>query len=322
MGNSFRNLRRLEQGIKISFPTDENGLTGRECPNPECLGYFKVKFGTGLKGENLPCHCPYCGHSSGHDHFWTQEQLEYAGSIMANKVSKALREDVRDWGRSLRQSTRNSFIKLSMNFKGGAQPIRYYREKQLETNVLCDTCTLEYAIYGVFAFCPDCGVHNSSQILRKNFEMVEKEIKLAQDSEDKEFAKHLIEDGLENAVSSFDGFGRVTCSAFSNKASDPDQAKEISFQNINNAKIRVQSLFNFNMASSLDDAQWDFIVRCFQKRHLLAHTMGVIDEEYIKKANDPKAILGRKIVIDVDEVLQLTQILEIVGNDLHKNLSV
>ncbi len=211
---------------------------------------------------------------------------------------------------------------MSMEFKGGHHPIRYYQEKQLETHVVCDACTLEYSIYGVFAFCPDCGLHNSLQILRKNFELVEKEIKLAQDSEDKELAKHLIEDALENAVSSFDGFGRATCLAFSNKASDQDQAKEISFQNINKAKNRVQTLFGFNLASSMDVNQWDFLVRCFQKRHLLAHTMGVIDEEYIKKANDPKAILGRKIVIDADEVIQLTQILGIVGNDLHKNLSV
>jgi hypothetical protein len=320
MDNSFRHLKRLEEGVKVSIPTDENGLTGRECPSPECLGNFKIKFGTGLKGEELPCHCPYCGHIAPQDDFWTQEQLEYIRSIAANEVSKALKAFTQDWDRSLRQSSKNSFIKMSMEFKGGHHPIRYYQEKQLETNVICDACTLEYSIYGVFAFCPDCGVHNSLQILRKNFELVEKEIKLAQNSEDKELAKHLIEDSLENAVSSFDGFGRATCLAFSNKASDQEQAKEISFQNINNARNRVQTLFGFNMASSLDDAQWDFIVRCFQKRHLLAHTMGVIDEEYIKKANDPKATLGRKIVIDSDEVLQLTHILGIVGNDLHRNL--
>lgn len=322
MNRAFRHLKRLEDGIKISLPTDENGLTGRECPNPECLGNFKVKFGTGLKGENLPCHCPYCGHVAPHNKFWTPEQNEYIQSIAMNEVSKALKEFTQDWDRDLRQRSKNSFIKMSMEFKGGHHPIRYYQEKQLETHVVCDACTLEYSIYGVFAFCPDCGLHNSLQILRKNFELVEKEIKLAQDSDDKELAKHLIEDALENAVSSFDGFGRATCLAFSSKASDPDQAKEISYQNITNAKTRVQTLFGFNMASSLDVNQWDFLVRCFQKRHLLAHTMGVIDEEYIKKANDPKAILGRKIVIDTDEVLQLTQILEIVGNDLHKNLSV
>ena len=30
-------------------------------------------------------------------------------------------------------------------------PIRQYREKRLETEVVCDRCTLHYAIYGVFA---------------------------------------------------------------------------------------------------------------------------------------------------------------------------
>ncbi len=324
MDNSFRHLRRLEEGIKITFPTDENGLTGRECPDSECLGNFKIKFGTGLKGEEgeeLPCHCPYCGHVAPHDNFWTQEQLAYIRSIAMNEVSKALKAVTQDWDRDLRKSTKNSFIKMSMEFKGGHHPIRYYQEKQLETNVVCDTCTLEYSIYGVFAFCPDCGVHNSLQILRKNLELVEKEIALAQSTDDKELAKHLIEDGLENAISSFDGFGRASCLAFANKASNEEQAKEVSFQNITSAKNRVQTLYGFNMAEPLDDNQWAFVTRCFQKRHLLAHTMGVIDEDYIKKANDPKAILGRKIIIDTEETIQLINLLEVVGDNLHKRLN-
>jgi hypothetical protein len=315
MGNSFRNLRRLEQGIKVSMPTDENGLTGRECPNPDCLGYFKIKFGTGLKGENLPCHCPYCGHTAGHDHFWTQEQLDYASSIMLNEVSKALKDDVRDWDRNLRQSTKNSFIKLSMDFKGKSHPIHYYREKRLETNIVCDHCTLEYAIYGVFAFCPDCGDHNSLQILHKNLEMIEKEISLAQSSDDVELGKHLIEDALENAVSAFDGFGRATTGAYSNKASDPDKAKEISFQNIEGARKKVQALFGLDLANDINTDDWVFLVRCFQKRHLLAHKMGVIDEEYVKKAQDAHAIVGRKITIAPAEVIKLLGLLKIIGKN-------
>lgn len=325
MDKSFRHLRRLEEGIKVSIPTDENGLTGRECPNPECLGVFKIKLGTGLKeeeGKELPCHCPYCGHVAPQDNFWTQEQLDYIRSIAMNEVTQALKGLTQEWDQDLRQSTRNSFIKLSMEFKGGHHPIRYYQEKQLETHVICDVCTLEYSIYGVFAFCPDCGTHNSLQILRKNFELVEKEIALAQSTDDKELAKRLIEDGLENAVSAFDGFGRASCSAFSEKATNKEQAKEVTFQNIANAKNRTQVLYSFDLAESLNDNQWVFIVRSFQKRHLLAHTMGVIDEDYIKKASDPSAIAGRKISIESDEVKQLIQLLEIVGNNLHKRLSI
>jgi len=316
MSFSFRNLKRLEDGIKISISADEDGLVGRECPNPDCLGYFKVKFGTGLKGENLPCHCPYCGHTAGDNHFWTQDQLDYARSIMENEVSKALKADAQEWDRELRQSTRNSFIKLGMEFKGHSHPIRYYREKQLETHVICENCTLEYAIYGVFAFCPDCGAHNSLQILGKNIEIVEKEITLASNTEDKELAERLVEDALENAVAAFDGFGRAVCTAFSSKATTPQLAQDISFQNIQNARARVNDLFGFDLAAGLDTDKWDTVARCFQKRHLLAHKMGVIDEEYIKKAKDPGAIAGRKIYIQPEEVIELAGFLRTIGKNL------
>jgi hypothetical protein len=316
MSFSLRGLKRLEEGIKIPITADEDGLIGRECPDPDCLGYFKIKPGTGLKGENLPCHCPYCGHTAGQDHFWTQDQLAYAQSIMANEVSKALRAVAQDWDRELRQSTRNSFIKLSIDFKDHSHPIQYYQEKQLETRLVCDNCTLEYAIYGVFAFCPDCATHNSFQILEKNFEMVEKEINLANTSDDKELAERLLEDALENAVSSFDGFGRAVCGAFSTKATIPQQAQDISFQNIQNARTRVIDLFGFDFVAGIDSNQWDTIVRCFQKRHLLAHKLGVIDQEYIKKAKDPSVVLGRKILIKPEEISELIELLKTIGNYL------
>ena len=73
----MNNLRRLGDSISIRMVPDERGFTGRECPNPDCEGYFKIVLGTGLKGKGLPCHCAYCGHTEGHDHFWTKEQIEY-----------------------------------------------------------------------------------------------------------------------------------------------------------------------------------------------------------------------------------------------------
>lgn len=320
MSFPFRNIKRLEDGIRVSMPVDENGLTGRECPNSNCLGYFKVKFGTGLKGENIPCHCPYCGYVAGHDQFGTQDQIEYARSIMKNEVIKALKADVQDWDRELRQSTKNSFIKLSMDFKGNSHPIQYFREKQLETSIVCDNCKLEYAIYGVFAFCPDCRTHNSLQILNKNFELVEKEITLAGNAEDSELAERLIEDALENAVSAFDGFGRANCAAFSSKATSPDKAQEISFQNIQYARTRVKEYFGFDFAANISADQWDVAVRCFQKRHLLAHKMGVVDQEYIRKAKDPNAVAGRKITVQPDEVGELVNLLKVIGNNISSNL--
>lgn len=305
MSNSFRNLKRLENGIRISIPTDQDGLVGRECPNPDCLGYFKIKPGTGLAGEDLPCHCPYCGETEGQDHFWTQDQIEYARSIMMNEVSKALKVDVKEWDRELKKSTRNSFIKLGMEFKGQSHPIYQYEEKQLETKITCEYCTLEYSIYGLFAFCPDCAMHNSTQIFKKNIELVEKLIALSAQEKDLELAHILLVKSLETAVATFDGFGRAYCEAYAGRTSDPDKTRNISFQNITKARISFQKAFGYDFAKSLTTDASDLVVRLFQKRHLFTHKMGIVDESYKESTNDPQAKVGRKITITPEEIREL-----------------
>lgn len=127
-----------------------------------------------------------------------KEQIAYARSQVIRSVHQAFQKDLREI------ASQSKF----MTFKPGTlPPIRHYREKQLETSVLCENCTLKYMIYGVFAFCPDCRSHNSLTILTKNLELAEKQLVFAAHV-DAEFGDHLIADALENAVSSFDGFGR------------------------------------------------------------------------------------------------------------------
>src|SRR3954452_7795454 len=87
------NLERLvRQNISVAIPADDEGYTGRECPNEDCLGYFKITFGTGLPGSTA-CFCPYCGTTEEHDRFWTKDQIEYAHSVAKRKVMEALHKD-------------------------------------------------------------------------------------------------------------------------------------------------------------------------------------------------------------------------------------
>src|SRR5260370_31478043 len=54
-------LEKLGTQFSIPISPDDDGYLGRECPIDECLGYFKIRPGTGVKGP-APCDCPYCGH--------------------------------------------------------------------------------------------------------------------------------------------------------------------------------------------------------------------------------------------------------------------
>lgn len=303
------NLRRLGNQITVPIEPDDDGYVGRECPATDCLGYFKITLATGVKGP-APCYCPYCGHKGESNTFFTQEQIEYARSIVLRKVTDALHKDLKSL--EFEHKPQGLFgIGLSLKVSASpALPILHYREKKLETEVVCDTCTLRYAIYGVFGWCPDCGIHNSLQILKKNLELANKQLALAE-MRDKDMADHLIGDSLNNVISAFDGFGREICAK---------KAADIQFQNLVGARRRVQNTFAFDFADSVQPKDWETTCRVFQKRHLLAHKMGVVDEDYLEKANDPGAVVGRKIIITPDEITATINIIEALGRRLFDGL--
>ena len=310
----MRHLDNLGPQFSISIPPDEDGFIGRECPVPECESYFKIQPDTGLKGENLPRHCPYCGHAAGPDKFFTKAQVEYAQSVALNQVTGALLKDLKSLEFNYRPHVAFG-IGISMKVSGQPTPIRHYREKQLETEVVCEQCVLRYMIYGVFGFCPDCGVHNSLQILKKNLELVEKMLAVAE-TQEQAVARSLIENGLEDCVSAFDGFGRESCRVHAKASTDPEKAGKVSFQNLESAKQNLSTLFKLDLAAGLTDDEWKTAVRAFQQRHLLSHKMGVVDAEYVRKSGDTRAVVGRKVNIDAGEIRALGQIISKLGRYL------
>ena len=186
-------------------------------------GYFKLQFGTGLKGEGLPCHCPYCGHAAPQSQFWTQDQVRHIQSVMGGMVADAAYQDLKKLEFSI--PARGPFgIGFSVKVaRSGTIGIHRYREKALETELVCSECSLRYAIYGVFAYCPDCRKHNSYQILLTNIELTRKLLDMAEKS-DSDISEKLTENCLEDCVSAFDGFGRELARVHASKATDSIQA--------------------------------------------------------------------------------------------------
>lgn len=302
----FREVEKLRRGISVGIEGDEHGFLGRECPVESCELYFKIKPGTGLSGEDLPCICPYCGHKARSDHFFTKEQIEYAKSVAFRQISDA-------FGRDLKQleqkPSRGSLIGLTVKLKAGHRPpIAHYREQELETHLTCSACTLQYAVFGLFGFCPDCGLHNSRDILKANLALVEKQIALALAQDDLALRRHLLEDALENCVSAFDGFGRETVRAAQRAVGGAPP----SFQNLQRASVKLQQLFAIDMRGAVSADKWAAAQRSFMKRHLLSHRSGVVDEQYLEETADPDARLGHRVTISKEEIQQtLTTVAEL-----------
>ena len=313
-------LRRLGDGISVPIAADENGFIGRECPQQACEGYFKIVLGTGLEGEGLPCHCPYCGHTGPQEDFCTEDQIEYATSVASRQITDAVYKDLKRL--EFDHKPAGDFgLGFSMKVRPGRlTPIYHYREKQLETEVVCSSCTLRYAVYGVFAFCPDCGEHNSLQILDENLKVVEKILDLAAGVE-AAVAGNLIQNALEDCVSAFDGFARELCQVYSGKASRPVEAQRISFQNLDGAQVTLRKLFGIDLDAGISAAEWREVTASFQKRHLIAHKLGVVDQDYINKTGDRRAVVGRKVAIGASEVRRMVSLIRRLATSLSAELA-
>ena len=295
----FRGAPNNTYSIAVPIRADRSGYLGRECPNPKCLKYFKVTPGTGVKGS-APCHCPYCGHTGDSNTFGTRQQIEYGASIAKQQFIQQVHQNIRN------TFGRNRNVTYT---PGPPIPIRHYRELDLESEIVCDECGLRYAIYGEFAWCPDCGVHNSLQILNKNLELAKRRLEFAA-SADKDLAHTFVADALSGIVASFDGFGREVCK---------NNAK-VSFQNLECGRKAVIREYGFDVAEVVSDDEWTFCSRSFQKRHLLMHRMGVVDEDYKKHTTDTSAIVGRKIALPSSEVATLIELIERIGKRLYEGV--
>jgi hypothetical protein len=311
----LRHLKNLGDRLSVSIRNDDKGFVGRECPIKECLGYFKVRPGTGLSGD-IDCHCPYCGHAGKPNTFWTPDQIAYARSVARRTLTEAFRKDLKSW--EFEHKARGPFgfgVSLKLKRAPSLPQIHEYSELPLETEVTCDSCTLEYAIYGLFGHCPDCGIHNSLQMLERNFALIRKQMQLAETLEvqDSELARQVMEDALENCVSALDGFGKELCRTRADKSSEPKKARRLSFQRLNEAADQALALFGVDMRLSMLSEEWLVVHRLFMKRHVISHCSGVADAEYVAKANDPAAVVGRRVTFTRAEIEQVLQHLSKLG---------
>jgi hypothetical protein len=132
----------------------------------------------------------------------------------------------------------------------------------------------------------------------------------------KGLAATALEDALENCVSAFDGFGRETCRVRAHRSNNSAKCNPISFQNLERATARLRDLFDFNLETAVDPAVWLTANIGFMQRHVLAHKAGVIDHVYVRETGEPKELIGKRLVVRAEGVLELVRAMESLGKGL------
>lgn len=322
---TIRALRRLEGTTTVSVPIsdDDEGYFDRECPSEECLFQFKIlseDWKEKVRDEEV--FCPFCGHSADADKWWTREQIEHAKQAALAQIKSAfgnaLKRDAVRWNR---RQPRKSFISMTMKVDNRPQhvPLPPAAAEPMQLKITCPACSCRYAVIGAAYFCPACGHNAADQVftltiagIRKSLDALDVVRTAIADRDTAENTTRLIiENGLQNAVTAFQ---RCAEAIF---ASIPSTSKprRNAFQNLAEGSQLWQATVGTTYADHLTDDGLQRLGRAFQQRHLLAHTQGIVDNDYVAKSGDRRYRPGQRIVVKADTVHDAVDLIEklIVG---------
>ena len=298
--------------VRVPIKTDEKGLLGRECPSGKCGQYFKLKPGTGLPIDE--CSCPYCGTKGDSSDFLTEDQLRYAQTYGAKKILDPILSKFAQDIEQMNRGQRGGLFSLEFSVRRQGIRVHSYIEKQLETEVTCDWCGLEFAVYGVFASCPDCGQLNALKVCLASLETAKKKLTLSKDQRlDADLRRDILRDALAGAIGAFDAYGKALRARRTSFAS---KAKSNLFQDIEALDGELKAGGMPGIEQSIGTPNWEQMKWFFQARHIYTHNAGVVDARFVAKQPSYGHMLGRILPLEADQIRKSIDCLGILARKL------
>ena len=66
----------------------------------------------------------------------------------------------------------------------------------------------------------------------------------------------------------------------------------MNFQNLEGARQGFLDLFGIDLSLAVQPEEWLAATMAFQTRHLIAHKLSVVDQDYVRKTGDTRAVVG------------------------------
>lgn len=318
--NLLRELRSLErQQVSVPIGCDDKGYVDRECPATNCQFQFKIKKEdwTNLCRDEAVW-CPICGHSAPAKSWFTKAQVAHverqARKFIESKIDGAIRADARAFNS---RQPKNSFISMSMKV-GGAPHYSSYKipaaaSEAMQLEIACEKCTCRFAVIGSAYFCPSCG-HNSvdrvfDDSLRKirakkdNIELIRNAIAgLGKKDEAELTCRSMIESCLLDGVTAF----QKCCEGLYASTNPAVAAPMTAFQRLSQGSDLWKARVGVAYSDILTGREQARLKLLFQKRHILAHSDGIVDQRYINESGDTSYKVGQRIAVtaaDVDDIV-------------------
>lgn len=318
------NIRRTaadEYRMSVSMPVDDDGLIGRECPNEMCSpAYFKVKLGTGITEGQADAFCPYCRRSGEPGDFLTKAQIQYASNLVTREAQKGVDRMIRKAfgiGPSGKKKLGSGMFSMEMTYKPARLPNPPLPvEEVLRRDVICPSCGLEHAVFGLATWCPDCGADIFLTHLESEFDAIRKSLSVV-DSRRAELGRRVAardtENALEDVVSVFEAtLKAITRRHLLNVGFPAEQVADLfdrkirnQFQNPSTAASILAEHIGVSLFDGVSDEDKAFLTSAFEKRHPITHNLGVVDRKYLERAMTGD-LEGREIRLSSQEIERVT----------------
>lgn len=312
----FRRLERYKIGgtrdemkLSIPLPKTPSGKAYRLCPGAECAPRLFLLGNAPLDRQiseeyinlvrRLPntagTTCPYCGCDGPDDDFIHPEDIKAVQEFVKWSVGQDVHDFMEglatDFNRSMRKAGGGLFsVKMDVKRSTLSRP-HVWREDLLR-NLACDICGREYSVYAIGLFCPDCGGCNVHVHFRREVELVNQQIALADKvgaEGDQELAYRLLGNAHEDVLTAYETYLKSIYRYLAKRDLPAEEAKRITakkfignrFQNIDRGRVLYDHI-GTDLYSQVSESDINFLRMNIEKRHVVGYNLSMVDDAYIE----------------------------------------
>jgi hypothetical protein len=289
--------------------SDEQGMWGRNCP--ACERYFRT---THIHNGSV---CPYCAEAAPSLTFISKAQRVYiAASYDA-------------FGRAMVTGKDTS---LDLADVTDATPAWHYSEEKQQVHFKCQTdgCGAETDILGRYGYCPRCGRTNARPAFNESMaRMLTRWEETDKNVKDKNARGEVWEDLTVKSVTEFEALAkhlRRKLLTFPMTRSRTEAVEGLNFQSPLQADEALRQWFDIGVVAwkgnatipprAVKQSELPFIRKMVQRRHILIHNGGVVDEDYLKLSGDNQVRLDERIRIPSNEAKHFIEVIREMGLNL------
>lgn len=249
--------------------------------------------------------CPYSGTVAEDGAFVHPDDVKAAVEMVKHDavqdVQDALSEMLKNAFKG--SSSNNSFIKVTASVKQGMpKPKPRFARQDLMRELVCDHCGRDYGVFAISLFCPDCGAPNLRLHFVREAELVNDQVSLAEEIavDKEELAYRLLGNAHEDVLTAFEAtLKTVYLHGKSTTSDSPHPKVGNDFQNVEKALKRFEELC-LNPFNSLTEDDMEELRLNIQKRHVIGHNLGVVDDKFAAHDNDAK--VGETVNLVGDDI--------------------